>query len=391
MRCSRIAIKRGLREAVKQTLEVAGGLLTANAGDLANTYLMSLFLAFLLENKYLLALIPIMAALRGSVATSMSARVSTRLYLGVFPPVAKRILNVELKRTVALSLLSSLIAGIIISLLTLYPSTLMVGAGVLSALLAILVIIPIAVVIVVVAYRNDLNPDNFTAPILTVVGDITTVPTLVISALLITNLPNGEIAVGLFAAYLAVTYSIYAYITGRNDRRIITENMISLLIVLSIESGTGSLLSGYSAALFTLGIIHLVPSIMEDVGASLAVLASRLTSEMHLMGLEDSIKRMPYSLVIIVVGSLPSMTILSTIGYLTAGIAGVHVQLGFLLKTIAATWLVLLGLISLVVILLVWLSVRIGLDPDNVVVPMVTSIVDLSVIPVILLLSRIVV
>ncbi|MCE4624553.1 MAG: magnesium transporter [Desulfurococcales archaeon] len=361
--------------------EISGGLLTANAGDALNSFLLGFFLPYLLKNPVLIALLPVMAAVRGSIMTSMASRLTTALHLGAAEPRIGELLGRETGRTLTLALASSLYVGILVSFMTLYSPYQTVSTAAYSALLALLFLLPVTVLVIVVGFRYNLNPDNYVAPVLTVLGDVSTVPSLVAVSLVIEGRADVELLLAVTAAYIGLSSLLYYALTGGESRRVVGEGLLSLILVGLIESGTGGLYDRFTAALVGLAVIHIVPSLMEDIGASLSVLASRMTTDLYLSGFEYAVKRSLVGLTEVVLGSLASMVVLSTIGVAAGSVAGFDVGLAYMFKVIAFSWLGLLALLIPLVLLLVWVSVRIGLDPDNIVIPLITSIVDLSVIP----------
>ena len=354
-------------------------MLLANTGDLANTALLGYFMAYLLDNSFLLALIPVLAALRGAVMTSMSSRVSTRLLLGVEEPSIPLIVRREIGGVLAQALFSAVYAGVLVSLLSGQPGGPTVSAAAVSSIIALLVLLPVSVSIIVAGYRRSLNPDNFMAPILTVIGDVSTVPSLMAAGLLVSSGGSLSELLAVASAYASVVLLAAGSYMWRHARRAVWEGVGALLLVGLVESGTGSVYSVLAPTLMTLGVVHMVPSLMEDIGASLAVFASRLSSMMHLYGAPEAVRRSSWVLAEIYLASVPSMLVLSVIGYTTAGLMGSSPALGYLVKTVVVLWTLLLLLLTPVVVLLSWASMRASLDPDNTVIPLITSIVDLSV------------
>ncbi len=370
-----------LKKSARHVSEIAWGLLGANMGDALNIFFMSMFSTLLLDKPYLLALIPSLAALRGSIATSMASRVTTGLYLGQLGPRVKDILYRESARTTVLGLSSSIYAGIIVGLVAGYPVFTTVSAAGFSALLALLILLPATSLLAVVGFGFGLNPDNYMAPILTVLGDITTVPALVMVSYFIGVNRGVDTFLTLLLIYATLTLMIALAYTNRNHRRVIVEGLLALLLVGLIESVTGGFFAGYSALLATIGVLHMVPSLMEDIGASISIYASRASTILHIEGFEESLKKTPRIIVETYLGSIPAMITLSTIGYLALGIAGLQATYLFILRATFLLWTTMLFALSLIVLVLIWSSQRIGLDPDNIVIPLITSLVDMTTIP----------
>jgi len=347
---------------------------------------MSVFLGLLVAKPYILALIPVLAALRGSVMTSMASRVTSRLYLGLLPPRAGRILAEEAPRTVALALIASAYASLLIAAQSPGHALESIPAAVISAGLALLVLLPLTLLVVVAGFRRSLDPDNYVAPILTVLGDVSTVPSLVAASLLVERGRLEDALLATAALYSSLTLAFHVLLARPRDRRVIGENLASLILVGLIESGTGGLLSRYRGLLISIGLLHMAPSMMEDVGAALSVFASRLTTQTHLAGFSGAARSGPGILAEVLLGSAPSMVALAGIGTATAHIAYGGASYTYMLGAVALVWTGLLLALVPLVLLVVWLSTRLGLDPDNVVIPILTSIVDLSLIPFTILL-----
>ncbi|MCE4628096.1 MAG: magnesium transporter [Desulfurococcales archaeon] len=371
-------------------MEIAGGLLGANAGDALNTLLMSVFLVTLVREKYLLALLPVLAALRGGVMTSMASRVTSRLYLGLYPPRAREILRSETGRTVSLALLSAAFGGLVISAISRSPAREALPTAVISSLIAIGALLPLTVIIVVVGFRRNLNPDNYVAPILTVLGDASTVPSLVIAAVFVGHGRLADSILTVLALYFSLKVAFAVALSRPEDRRILGESLLGLLVVGMLESLTGGFYARYTDLLLSLTILHLVPSMMEDVGAAVSVFTSRTTTLSHLHGFPGALARAPVVAAEVLVASTPAITVLSTIGYMTGRIAYGHIEFLPLIKAVSITWVGLFLLLAPVALMLSWAATRLGFDPDNIVLPIMTSIVDVSLIPFIALIAGVI-
>lgn len=371
-------------------MEIAGGLLAANAGDALNTLLMSVFLATLVRENYLLALLPVLAALRGGVMTSMASRVTSMLYLGLYPPRARAILRSETWRTISLALLSAAFGGLVISAVSGSQVREALPTAVISSLIAMSVLLPLTVFIVVVGFRRNLNPDNYVAPILTVLGDASTVPSLVIAAMLVGHGRLADSLLTVLALYFTLKLAFAIAISRPDDRRVIGESLLGLIVVGTLESITGGFYARYTGLLLSLTILHLVPSMMEDVGAAVSVFTSRTTTLSHLHGFQGALARAPVVAAEVLVASTPAIAVLSTIGYMTGRLAYSHIEFLPLIKAVSVTWIGLFLLLAPVALILSWAATRLGFDPDNIVLPIMTSIVDVSLIPFIALVSSVI-
>ncbi len=326
--------------------------------------------------------------MRGAIITSMASRVSTNLHIGTIEPSTSKVLKREFEILLILAMGTSLYAALITSMLTQYSINLEVSIAVLSGILAILFLAPFASYIATFGFRRGLDPDRYMAPVLTVVGDLSTAPTIVGIAVLVEYFNiSEEVLLSIILSYISVTAFTAFFLRVPGRRRIVIESMIALLIVGILESVAGFFLVGYSATLIGLGVLHAVPSIMEDVGAAASVASSKLSTLTHLYGVRETLKYLPTTLAEVVLGSMGGFLTLAGIAYLTQGIAGAHASILTIFNIVF--WTGVLGTIifSIIGYLLVGLSVAVKADPDNTVIPLLTSIVDSSVIPLLILLS----
>jgi len=370
--------------------QIAGGLAVANLGDLFNIVLLAYFTPYLLKHPEALLLLPNLAAMRGAIITSMASRVSTSLHLGVMKPSTLEVLKKEIVSLVSLAMITSLYAAALSTLLSGFSVPLETTIAVIAGVIAILFLAPFASFIATFGYRLGLDPDRYLAPVLTVVGDISTAPTIVGVAMIIDKLNYNKIILfSIILSYSTVTL-LYTYLKRMASyRRMIIENLIALFFVGLLEFYAGTLLVGYSKTLVYLGVMHAVPSIMEDSGAASSVSASKLSTIVHLYGFSDSFKHVPSVVMEVLGGSISGFITLSIIAYLTRGMTGSQASFKTILVIVLFGGLLLTLIFSIVGFLLIGISVYLNADPDNVVIPLLTSIVDASTIPLLIIVSRV--
>ncbi len=181
-----------------------------------------------------------------------------------------------------------------------------------------------------------------------------------------------------------------------DTREILKESVPVLSITAAISVLSGLFLGNNEELLKALpGILIIVPSFMAINGNISSVLASRLSSALH-MGLIKPNFRRSETLTV----NVHSMLIISVISFIILGLAGgalngflgaeVGTFLMFPLITVTAGFITVVVLIILAIISS-YLIYRNGLDPDNVVVPVLTTIGDFVGISVLLLITMLVV
>jgi mgtE-like transporter len=232
-------------------------------------------------------------------------------------------------------------------------------------------------------YRRGWNPDNFESPLITLCGDILTLPFLFFSAEIVLPLDHGVKTV-LFIVFIvvAIFFMVLGLAVTPYARKILTDSVPVFLFcgILGVLSG-GILSTRIEHLIQTAGILILVPAFLEDGGALGGILSANFSSWLHLGTLDAKIlpskKAAEKFLTMHIVGIVP----FSLLGIFVYGL-----NLLLALPTPSVTELFLITLcageflILMVNFLTFFLSVttyKTRADPDNVVIPLVTSFMDI--------------
>jgi len=140
----------------------------------------------------LIIMIPPLLDLRGNINGALASRLGTALHTGVIEP--KLSMSDELKVNVTASLILSLLASMTIGALAIgvgallgkpvNPLALMmiaVVAGVVSGI----ILAGLTVLISIVSYKRGWDPDNVTAPLMATIGDVITMVSIFLIAVLV--------------------------------------------------------------------------------------------------------------------------------------------------------------------------------------------------------------
>ncbi len=141
----------------------------------------------------LIIMIPPLLDLRGNINGALASRLGTALHTGVIEP--KLSMTAELKVNLASSLILSLIASASIGILSLGVGALMgvgpinvialmtiaIAAGVLSGI----VLATLTFLISIISYERGWDPDNVTAPLMATAGDLITIVSISLIAVLV--------------------------------------------------------------------------------------------------------------------------------------------------------------------------------------------------------------
>lgn len=379
-RAERRTIRHGLISLVVSTVgEVAAGIaLGAMTGTLEKL-------------PGLLILLPAANSIRGSIFGALSSRLGTSIHTGLFEPTLKRegVLFQNLFSasvlTLSVSLLFAVFArGVAVALGIPSIDVLdLVVISVLGGIASSLIVAAMAVVLALAAnaYRWDL--DSVAVPMITAIGDMVTIPALYAATFAVgIGWVTPSIAVVVIAATLVMTV---IGITSRlpQARRAVRESLPILLATGMLSLFAGVVIQSRAEQFLTFpAFLVLIPPLLSDTGALAATLSSRLASKLHLGALEP--RGFPQGLAWLDV----SVVLLFGVWVFALVAAAAHFVSGFFalrspgLGTMLEVGVVAGILATLVLVVLSYYvaiaTYRLGLDPDNHGVPVVTCASDLT-------------
>ena len=166
-------------------------ILGAEIFSVTGGVLAGLFLALYMKNALLVPALfiafPGFLEMRGSIGGSLSARLSSALFLGFLKPTLRnqRILRGNIVAAFSLSILVGLALGVVAYALELivfgvsFPQiiSIMVLAGALSNAIEI----PVIVASVFALYRRGVDPDNVMGPYITTLGDVVSIVSILVA------------------------------------------------------------------------------------------------------------------------------------------------------------------------------------------------------------------
>jgi mgtE-like transporter len=340
----------------------------------------------------LIILIPPSLALRGFIYGSLGSRFGTYLHTGKIKPkfelnpVVIQSLNASIILLILLSLINGVVSAKIATLLgiqrlDIFALVDLTVVSVLSVIISALVMIPATMGIAIGSYRFGLDPDNVTSPFITVLGDMIALPVIFICVDIVLWCFFG-VKIVFLAFVIALMLVTYRFCKGL-CRRISAESLPILMLCLALDFMAGvSLGSELEKFVKTPGLLTIIPAMLAIGGAMGGVLVARLSTLLHLGYIRP--KPIPSRMFSKLVGL---MFLLDVIVFSFLGVIGFAFNDVFAVSTpplvvmIAVT--VLTGLLLMVIMsfasyYLSVVSFRLGLDPDNVGIPVITSLIDMS-------------
>jgi mgtE-like transporter len=247
---------------------------------------------------------------------------------------------------------------------------------------AMAISIPLTMMIAIMTFRRGLNPDILVYPILASVNDIVVSTVYVATVFLV--LWGGGYTILLWATFLLILV-VTGYIAWQNWRvpfffKTIKEGATVVVMSSVFGSLNGAFLAGMSAELLRYpGVVVLYPGLTNALGNIGAIIGSTTTTNLALGYIRDLRDEVKASISTIMQVEGVALLIHGFFGLVTYAIVKPSVKAADLasLVTVAA----LSNLISFLPIAIVALAVahaayKRGLNPDNVAIPVITTVAD---------------
>jgi len=384
--------KNGLR---RPYVSVSAQALLALSADVMGLFaggLVSLLSPWFRSRPWLLALYPPILTVRGDISGIFSGNLSTMLHLGLIAPRLRR--NTEtyyslLSSIYVLTFLDTLGMGLIAFILNLslgiisplyLPLYLLVPL--VTCILAVLCSMPLTILIAIIGYRKGLDPDIIVYPWLSSINDIlvsasyATVAALII---IIWDLGFKILLTGFLAALVLSLLIIWRRWRDPLFREIIREGTVAVILSTLLASLNGVVLSQLREGIASHpGIIVLYPSLIDTLGDVGSIIGSLTTTSLalgYIKSLRDLLDEGLRRTLRVEAVAAPLHLLFALITYLLLGMPNMGV-LKFLVSVSLLTNLLSFLSISLFALLLAHITHRRGLNPDNVVIPAITSASD---------------
>jgi mgtE-like transporter len=338
----------------------------------------------------LLVLVPAAIGLRGNIFGSFGNRLSTSIHAGTFrwslrrETVLGQNVLASMLLTMAISLALAVVAkaiavglGIVDSIDLLSMSTVSIVGGVLGSL----IVLAAALGLTGGAVRYGWDLDNVTAPLVSTLGDVLTLPALYLGTLLL-GIPVvtptvGAVLVLTSLALLAVGWES----SSEGLRRIVRESVPVLVLAGCISALAGvTLEKSFSRFEALPALLVLVPAQLSSSGALGGILSGRLSSKLFLglvapQSRPNREARRDISLVfllavpVFVFNGLGAHWVAQALGEASPGL-GQMVAVSLIAGGLAVLFVVTVAYYGTVA------AYRTGVDPDTYGIPVVSSSVD---------------
>ncbi|MEJ5254174.1 MAG: magnesium transporter [Acidimicrobiales bacterium] len=374
----------GLRQAL-------AALLVSSAGDLLAGLTLGAITGTLKSLPGLLVLVPAAIGMRGNIFGALGSRLGTLIHTGTFRLSWRRDTAVgqnlwaSVVLTLSISAALAVLAKTVASLFGVSETISLLDFLVISSVggvLSSVVVLAVTLGVAALSVRRGWDMDNVAAPLVTASGDMVTLPALFLATYLV-GLGGVTVVVGSLMALLALSSLVLAWRSDRDImRRVLRESLPVLLVAGAIDIVAGLTIEHRVESFFTYpALLVLIPPFLEDTGALGGVLSARLASKLHLGVITPSaVPQRPARDDFAIIGLLafPVFTLLALSAEVVSLVFGLAspgawqmvavTLLGGLLATAVAVVVAYYGSAA---------TYRLGLDPDNYGIPMMTSTMDL--------------
>ena len=340
----------------------------------------------------LIVLIPAAVGMKGTIFGAIGARLGTANVAGLLEPTLRP--GSVLQRNVYVAVVTTFSSALWLAVLSVLASAAfgepsislwrlatvsIVGGAIGSGL-----ILMITLALSVLSSRRGWDLDSVSTPMVTALGDMTTLPSLFLATFL---LRSDLIAVP--AAVISIAVALYAAVRSytvadRVIRRIVLEMTAVILLTPILDVLAGSLLRARQDQLVAVPVLlALIPPFVSQAGALGGIFASRTASKLQIgvitaRGLPEIPALVDASIV-----SALSLAVFAMVGVVAfvLGVATDLVGMPSFQALVGGTILAGLVVTPITLVASYYLAIgtfRFGLDPDNQSVPIITSAMDLA-------------
>jgi mgtE-like transporter len=338
----------------------------------------------------LLVLVPAAIGMRGSLFGALAARLGTGIWTGEFEPELRRtnFLGRQIEAVALLTVSTATEAGVLAWAIArllgrnVIPLPELVAVSLIAGLLASVFLLLVTIQVARQSQKRGWSMDDVGAPLITATGDLVTLPLLLLATLLLAW-PLVADVIG----WIGIAAGVAAGVIGwRHEhdrvRRLCRESLVVLTIAVTLQVLAGVVLESREDALVAAvpALLGLVPPFAATCGSLGGLLASRLSSKLHIGTIDPrllpgKLAGLDVSLTFLL--ALLAFTGTGAIGWVGAAIVGTNPPHVLVLVSVALVGGLMATLaLSTVAYGAATAAFRFGFDPDNHGIPIVTAAMD---------------
>ncbi|WP_407432265.1 magnesium transporter [Methanobrevibacter sp.] len=367
-------------------------LLICALGDLFAGIILGNMTFFLETFPGLLVIIPGAIGMRGNIFGTFASRLSTNLHIGILSPEFKfsEDLNNNIISSFVLTLVLSLFLAIIAKLFCIllhYESMSLIDfifVSVIAGIISNLIMLPITMLVSFKSFSHGWDPDNITTPIIAALGDLLTLPAIIVSVIFLSFLNTDAFIKNIcFVVIIVLVIIAFIYAIKKSDesKKIIFQSIPILLLCSALGVSAGIILNSSVETLLTNPtLLTLLPLFSGLCGSLISILSARLSSSLHYGLIEPLTRPQGESIHNFLICYVLALLMFPFIGFLAEDSTEILGLVGVGFVNIIAISLIS-GIILLTIMIFVVYFISINsynhdLDPDNIVIPISTSLTD---------------
>lgn len=340
------------------------------------------------EFSWAIVLYPGILSVRGALGGLFSGRMSTALHLGTIRPSLKdntksaaQLLNSIIVLTLVSSLVMS-VFGSVTCLLSGYIGLASVPRIFFTMIttmgLSIILISPFTFWFSVFSFNRGLDPDKLVYPVVSTFSDIVITFCYVIVLWSVISFPALSLVAHLAVSAVFCYYAYTKYVESLRDEEFmetIREFLMTLAVVSLIMAVTGRVMGSISSKIGDRPGVYLVyPAIIDTVGDLGSIVGSTATTKMALGLIKAELSGIKDHLTEIVSAWVASLFLFMAYGLISYVSFGGDLAI-IMARTVSMN-LVMMPLISVITFAVAIETRNHGLDPDNFIIPIETSLSD---------------
>jgi mgtE-like transporter len=346
----------------------------------------------------LLVLIPAAVGVRGSIFGAIGARLGTANAAGLLTVDLHR--GGVLRQNVDVAILTTLSCSVWLAVLARVASAAfgqpsislanLVVISVVGGALGSAIVLAITIAISALSYRLGWDLDSVSTPMVTALGDMTTLPCLFIATLLVHNDVVAAVT-AVVCATVALIATIRSFVArDRRLRRVVLELTVITLLTSVLDLMSGGLQEGRLVELAAVPVLlSLIPPFVSQAGALGGIFSSRITSKLQIGVITPRGKPEVPAIVDASIIAALSLLVFTLIGAIAWGLGEVTglanmPSVGTLIGVSVLSGLIVTPITIMLGYYLAVVTTRFGLDPDNQGIPTITSVMDLTGVAVVL-------
>jgi len=357
--------------------------------------IVAFYLGLFLKPDYpwIIAVYPGIVSARGVIGGLLSGRLSTGLHIGTVRPqvfgntknfylLFNAVVVLTLETSVAMSLVAFVFGAFLwgAKVTDLFAILSVIVA---TMTLALVVVSPLTMLVSFTSFKHGLDPDIILYPVESTVSDVL-ITLCYVSILSLFFLPNafGFLIIVLLCLILAISASYFLYRNSKEREFVKTlkESFLTLILVAFIVNVTGSVLGkiGEKIRDERPEIYTVYPALIDTIGDVGAVIGSTATTKLALGTLKPSISAIGNHINEVIGAWVASVIMFVIYSILSLVIQGMLISDAFIKFT---TLLLVTNVLAASFIIAISWAVSIitfhrGLDPDNFVIPIESSMAD---------------